>query len=151
MCIKWNNDIYWLLCPHHCARVSTVSPGLSYKNSNNVCILWLGSWDSDVLNNSLTQASKQQSCGVSSVPSRVPLLFRELAFLPAAPLLEDMDVTKYSGLLFGSLSPSDCSAAVDCWVFLRLCTSWCHAFRFVFSLLWQAFLFLPSPLLWLFF
>lgn len=62
--------------------------------------------------------------------------------------MEDMHVTKYSGLLFGSLSPSDCSAAVDCWIFLRLCTSWCHTFRFVFSL-WQAFLFLPSPLLWL--
>lgn len=34
-----------------------------------------------------------------------PSLLQGARFLSAAPLLEDMDVTKYSGLLLDSLSP----------------------------------------------
>lgn len=47
-----------------------------------------------------TELRFELSCTLSC-----PSLLQGARFLPAAPLLEDMDVTKYSGLLFGSLSP----------------------------------------------
>lgn len=46
-----------------------------------------------------TELRFELSCTLSC-----PSLLQGARFLPAAPLLEDMDVTKYSGL-FGSLSP----------------------------------------------